>query len=424
MKTRFLFFLYFFPPAAGTAPQRNFRIAKAIALHAAKSILYTASLPYGQRSEDTDLEIREIAAFDYRHRLRKTTADGYLPEKVKQSFITKLGIKLINTFPINVIVGEGGWKYIQTLIKEGDKSITKNKVTHIYSSFRPFADHYAAFQLKKRHPSIYWIADFRDLLLDPLTPHLLFKKAEEKRFKKIIRRADMLTTVSDGLAQHLRKYHTNVVVVRNAVTTDKETFTPVFTRYFHIVYTGSLYIDQRNPGPLFTALQELLKEGLVDGKKIRVIYAGKDGQQWMEAASAFQLHDITENKGIISPKESRQLQQFAGINVLLSKSTSDLQGNLTGKLVDYLEAGSPVMGIIAQQIDPEIEFILQETNIGECFSDNPAHVPLIKEFILNEYTHWLRNGMNRKPVNAKVLTEKYSVENVMKEMLKTAGVIK
>lgn len=411
LQLKFLFFLYYYPPAFGTAPKRNHLISSAISRWTAFSKIFTSAPGY-----TTGEEVETISAFDYRSFLRKKTKDGALPEKKKKSKSFQALVKLINVFPVNIMMGEGGLLYFLSLVRKGNRTIKSHGITHIYSSFRPFTDHYAAFILKKRYPHLVWIADFRDLIIDPHYQHIYLPDLHQRFFRRVFRRADVLTTVSDGLAEHLRAYNPNAITLRNGIRAIPETITPVYCKYFRIAYTGSMFLDKRNARPLFTALHELITEGHIKRDDVRIVYAGKDSRDWTALATSFGFDSIVDTKGIVPSAEATAIQHAAGINVLLTVSSKQLKGVLTGKMIEYFEAGSPVLGIVVNQNDPELSYLLEELEIGKSFSDHPSSLPGIKEFILYEFTQWRNTGMNRKPVNLEVLREKYAIENTMRPL--------
>lgn len=410
---RYLFFLYYYPPLPGTAAKRNGRISKAISDKVQSTHIFTASQIPDDQSIQSNSKISTIAAFDYRNILRRNTKDGALPENVKQHAVAQWMIRLINSFPFNIVAGEGGLIYFFNLLRKGSKAIRDEQITHLYSSYRPFADHYAAFLLKKKHPHIYWIADFRDLMIDPHYNHILFAGNHHTFFSKIFRKADLLTTVSDGLATHLLAYNQNVITLRNGIEGDISQPQPIHATRFTIAYTGSMFLDKRNINPLFQSLQELLQDAVIDGVDIRIIYAGKDGIFWKQVTEKYRLESLLDDRGIVSADEATQLQQDACINVLLTVSSDQLQGVLTGKMIEYFRSGSPVLGIVVGQNDSELQSMLTELEIGTSFSDQPSDLEHMKSFILREYLHWKDTGMNRKPVNTDILKRKYSMDAVM-----------
>src|SRR5687768_3865659 len=114
-----------------------------------------------------------------------------------------------------------------------------------------------------RNPHIYWLADFRAMLIDPHTEHILLPNPQKALSKKIFKTADLLTTVSNGLAKHLKEYNTNVITLRNGIRHLPEEIIPVHCKYFKIVYTGSMFLDKRNAEPLFVALIDLVNQDMI-----------------------------------------------------------------------------------------------------------------------------------------------------------------
>jgi len=263
---------------------------------------------------------------------------------------------------------------------------------------------------------VYWIADFRDLVIDPHYRHIIFPGAHQSFFKKIFRQADLLTTVSDGLSEHLRAYNPNVLTLRNGIEKDVRPVLPVPSPVFSIAYTGSMFLDKRNAEPLFLALQELFQDLQLEPADIRIVYAGKDGVYWKDLAARYRFESILVDKGIVDAPEAIRIQQEACINILLTVSSEELQGVLTGKMIEYFESGSPVLGIVVGRNDPEIQSMLLELAIGNSYTDHEENTGAIKAFILHEYFLWKETGMNHKPVDLDILRRKYAMDAVMKPL--------
>ncbi len=407
---RFLFLLYAYPPDYGTAAKRNFRIAEYLKNRVGLTRIFTAAR---QAHDDHQAHIETISPLDYRSVLRRSTRDAAVPEHRKHSAFAQFFIRLINTFPINIIAGEGGLMYFLKVLRRGSRTIRQNNITHIYSSYRPFADHYAAYWLKKKHPQVHWIADFRDLIIDPHYRHIFFEKKHHRLFKKLFSRADLLTTVSDGLAGQLKAYNEHVLALRNGVADNLKKPEPVPSAHFTITYSGSMFLDKRNAEPLFQAVRELFQELQFQQEDIRIVYAGKDGHQWKRLAKEFYFESVFEDKGILTPEETRYLQRASCVNVLLTISSDQLQGVLTGKMIEYFEAGIPVLGIVVNQNDEELQTLLQSLSIGDSFSDQYKDIEGIKAFLLKEYNHWKTMKANRIAVDFDKLVSDYSMKAVM-----------
>lgn len=419
---RFLFFLYYYPPFPGTPSRRNFQISSEIAKRAAFSLVYTATKQPISTDNNKLHPVETIPTLDYRSILRKNTADGALPERKKSNIAMQALVKIINTFPINIIIGEGGLIYFYSLLRKGQRAIRKHGITHIYSSYRPFSDHYAAYILKRRNPGIVWVADFRDLIIDPHYRHIFFPFFHKLFFKRIFKKADLLTTVSNGLAKHLLAYQSNVITLRNGIVHFPEIVREDHCKYFKIAYTGSMFLDKRNAEPVFKALKELVEENLIERDNVRILYAGKDSEYWIQIAAKTELDSILIDKGIIGAEEANTIQKNACINLLLTVASEQLEGVLTGKMIEYFEAGSPILAIVVNKNDPELSALLVELEIGKSFSDQKIDFSATKEFIYIEYLHWKKTGTNRKPVNLKILKDTFAVESTMKPLFEKLNI--
>jgi hypothetical protein len=221
----------------------------------------------------------------------------------------------------------------------------------------------------------------------------------------------------------LRDYNKNVITLKNGIINFPDHLTPVPCPLFTIAYTGSMYLDKKNALPLFMALRELMDEGKMEKEKIRVIYAGKDSFYWIDMAAKFDLSSILDDQGNLPSAEAMVIQKEACINVLLTVSSDEQTGILTGKMIEYFEAGRPVLAIVVHQVDPELDNLLNEINIGKSFSDQPDQVPGIKEFIYNEYLQWQKTGTNRQAVDVDLLKSKYSAEVTMRPLYQKLGLV-
>lgn len=413
-KHTLLCFLYSFPPDPGTAAMRNYNQAKELSTYFKKCFVLT-NVSKGENFRPETTEIISIGSFDYRN-IGPGNKTGF-KEQLKNNIFARFLIRSINTFPFNLIFGEGGGYYLIKAYREAVKIIKKENVTHIYSAYRPFTDHYIASQLKKKYPKIVWIADFRDLIVDPHYHQQFLPALHQKVYAEIFSKADVLTTVSEGLANKLYDYNVKVITLRNGIEEDSLNELSVETPFFTMVYTGNMFMDERNAGPLFKALQELIRDGRIDISKIQIIYAGKDEKIWLKYASDSGLEGQMVSKGIVDAVTSTELQNKSNINILLTISSPELRGVLTGKFIEYISAGSPVLCIVKNENDPFIKQELEQLNAGISVSDQPHDLENIKDFIIENYNFWLANGTNKKEMNVDAIREKFNRTAIFKPLI-------
>ena len=198
-------------------------------------------LPYCQQyfiitkkkaDRENETSIFEISAFDYRNLISLFSRSGYVSESVKNNPFSRFFIKLINTFPINILFGEGGGIYLFNAYRKACRLIQEHSITHIYSSYRPMSDHLAAYLLKKKFPHLTWIADFRDLPIEPHYKLQFFPEYHHYIYKKIFSVISVMTTVSQGLSKELQRYGRTVSPVMNGI---KENF------IFSTIHTHARY---------------------------------------------------------------------------------------------------------------------------------------------------------------------------------------
>ena len=60
-------------------------------------------------------------------------------------------------------------------------------------------------------------------------------------------------------------------------------------------------------------------------------------------ARQYSFESLLEDKGIVTADEATSIQHHACINLLLTVSSDQLQGVLTGKMIEYFESGVPYL---------------------------------------------------------------------------------
>ncbi len=397
MNSKILFIFYYYPPLHSIAVKRNYTISTLTGAYFSKSLVLSSSNSIALQSDKNLLHIKAnyiINSFDYRNWLsmfsRKKSI--HLNENVKNNIFSQFFIKLINSFPFNVLIGEGGITYIIRAYKKSRDIIKEEGITHIYTSFRPFADHFIGYLLKiKFKTQLHWTADFRDLHVDPIYNNVLFPRLQHYFNTQIFKKADLLTTVSEGLSLHLKQYNSQVFVVRNGISALK-TLPTSSNDLFTITYTGSLFTIERDPSLVFEAIRNLISQHKIDPSKIKIIYAGKDGTLWNQYIDKYQLTDINQNMGMINSKASQTIQNQSNINLLLTSAANGLTGVITGKFYEYLEAQKPILVSIKGSKDEELAQILNDFKAGIIAnSEDPNAITQIENWLLLQYEKFIEN---------------------------------
>lgn len=282
-----------------------------------------------------------------------------------------------------------------TAIKAGEDILANNKIDLIISSFSPISPHIIASKLKENHPSIKWIADFRDLWVEnhsssqnKITRYL--KKIKEE---KILKNSNALITVSQPLAQILINNYPDkkVIVIENGFDPDdypdiknRPSQRKIKKEKIIINYTGMVYESKQDPSPLFLAINELIAEGQIEKECIEVNFYGRSKEVINKIINSgnYNRYGIISNHDTVSKQQSIELQKNSDLLLLLEWSDPSAQGVLTGKVFEYIASGTPILGV----------GITNETSVGKILEDtgtgiSKTSVVEIKEIILNAITH-------------------------------------
>ena len=379
---------YYFPPIHSIGCRRNYGFAQEwLEEFDTVKIMTTTNngiLPKDETLSIASFPIVSLKTDDYRTKsLRYSKKQKiHYSASAKDNLVSKMLVKAIHTYPLNVWLGEGGSKYIKDGIKVGTAFLRKYPEATIYSSFRPYADHAIAAHLKTVFPKCRWIADFRDADIDPLYRLYLNRWWQARFNRKILKSADKVITVSDGVTALMSKYHHNVVTVPNGVNLREAK--PLYD-LFTIAYTGSLYGDHRDPSLLFNAIQELIAEGKMKEENLQVLYAGKDGDQFVQYAATYGIGHLVKNKRMVPLYLSQTIQSRSHINLMLTSSTKEYQGILTGKLYEYMGAQNPILAIVKGEDDKEVNAFFDKYQLGYIHYTDTGQLQHLKDWVLNLY---------------------------------------
>ena len=196
-----------------------------------------------------------------------------------------------------------------------------------------------------------WTADFRDpwtgiTFYDELPMSRAARALDARLERRVLRRADAVTTVSPSWARHLEARgglaEGSVQVVHNGF--DTADFDGVAAHppddAFVLAYVGSLY-GPRNPHALWDALARLRAEGRADGVRVRLV-----GLVVPEVLASAEAAGVPVEHVPYVPHAQAVREMASASALLLSVDPTRLDdGIITGKLYEYLASGRPVVGL-------------------------------------------------------------------------------
>lgn len=249
----------------------------------------------------------------------------------------------------------------------------------VMSSCGPYTAHLVALKLGSSRGR--WIADYRDLwTTNPqfggLYPFTLRERVLERR---VLAQADAVTTVSEPMAEELRRSGSRRVHVIYNGFFEREVEPLDSSRAFaaddlvRVVYTGTIYPKQQDVQMVFRAIasSELLR------KRLRLVVAGYAMPYWVDSAEACGVRANLELHGHVSRPEALRLQRDADA-LLAFEFEGAGEGVLSSKIFEYLRVSAP---IVVTGKRGSIGRLVEETGRGCACSDVQAACQMLESIV-------------------------------------------
>jgi hypothetical protein len=259
----------------------------------------------------------------------------------------------------------------------------------VVSSYGPEANHLLGAAMKLANPSIFWIADYRDLWSQNQRNGNSKggrDKTEKKEFSSVGDYADIVTTVSEDMKSKLsvllnkpiyvmpNGFDLNENLVRERILKSvKNKSAENRTKPFRIVYTGTIYRGYQNPEPLLKALSDLMCTRALKSESVTVDFFGERVDLAKRLKKKKKYSDLIRIMGHVDRNKALEAQKNADVLLLLEDSSEVSRGVLTGKIFEYMVAGRPIL-CIGSRKDFEIGQMLEKTGTGVLISQNEFHV--------------------------------------------------
>ena len=237
--------------------------------------------------------------------------------------------------------------WLETAVPAGRRLIEDWRPDIIFASAPPFTGLMLASRLSKTF-NIPWVADFRDLWVDnPYYNEPGWRRPVDAVLERLtVRNAAALVTISPALAEQLRRRHSKAVeVVYNGYAEEDFPQPPPSgncEEALIIRYTGSIYQGFRNPSAVFAAIG-LLSDTLRD--QVTVEFFGPTSDEVLGIAAEHRVCDRVVVRPAVPYRRALELQMEADVLLLLQWNDKADEGNLPGKIFEYLYARRPILFI-------------------------------------------------------------------------------
>ena len=393
LSKRVLIITYYWPPSAGSGVQRWLKFAKYLPEYGWEPVIFTPENPDFELKDESlgkeinpQMEVLKFPIWEPYQLFRKLKKEkigdtAKVLEKKQKSWADHLGIWA----RANLLVPDPRRFWIKPSAAFLLDLLQKGQFQAIITTGPPHSMHLIGLELKRK-TGIPWLADFRDPwskweFLDTLPMLSWIRKIHQKMELSILKEADTVTTISPTFQQEFEAIHPRKIeLLTNGfdpadLPADFWTNT-VKSDSLEILYTG--VIDAiRNPIPFLSSLKSVFEQS---SKKVNMRFVGKVSepvQAFIEADLWLKTHVKLE--GYVSHEEVFAFYKKANLLLLILTDTKNAQGNIPGKIFEYMATGRPILALGDPKGDAAK--ILEKSQSGKVFS----HLDLegIKDFLEN-----------------------------------------
>ncbi len=407
-----LIITYYWPPSGGAGVQRWLKFAKYLSTHNYEPIVLTVDdklASYPQKDESLIEEASNNITFRTKTfelyslytslKKNKEIPYGGFSNEQEPNIIQKAARFVRGNFFIPD--PRKGWnKYA---LKKAIELISEHNIETVITTSPPHSTQLIGLSIKKKFPSIKWIADLRDpwtdiYFYDKFYPSSLARKIDHNYEKAVIEKSDITITVSPSIQKTLQNRYSkaNIRVITNGydeLDFAKDKFKAV-KKNTNIVYTGTITTDY----PLMEII-ELSKRFPI----YKFHFIGSIPREFKEMVESNNVIDNFIFQKAIPHSKITQEMINAGILLLLIPKVPQNEGILTGKLFEYLGSKTPILAI--GPINGDVESIIAETNSGLYYS---------YENLSNIKDSSLQDLYSKK---SNTFSEKYSRKNTTKALV-------
>ncbi len=394
MKTKILIISLYYPPINSIASNRIASFTKYLDKNLFDIDIITvksnSTLPLERRDNLTIYRVSQNP-FDAYCKITKNT--NYVVRKFKALY--------------NIVVKDYLFKKFKLkALKKAVELYDVSSYDILLSSYAPELTHEVALEIKRKYPSIKWVADMRDEM--SLNPFVTQDKKDDLAHleQNIFDVCDALTTVSKPILDDFIKLSSNKTIlfreIRNGFDfefNNEKSKNNIFT----ISYIGSFY-GSINPNNFLKAIGILLSNKKITNLKIQFI--GNSGNFDIPE----NLKKFIEVQSLVEHNEALELMKNSDALLLIHPNTGR-KGVYTGKLFEYLGMNKPILALV--DTSDVASQLIAKANAGYSVEEN--NIEEIQNRFLDIYSQW-EKGEAFKP-NIAVIKQHHRREQVKRLQL-------
>lgn len=273
----------------------------------------------------------------------------------------------------------------------------------IFSTYGPFSPNIIAQKIKSKYPKVFWIADFRDPVLQTTVPKF-FHGFAKSFTQKYITNPDIVTFVNEDVLNlmNIKSKNRKIVLSNGFDVEDKKFIEKNYSLQlnesdkFIFLYTGTMYSPIVSFEPLFLILRKIIDNNIYSINQFEFHYAGNDFNLMFKETEKYNLSEILVNHGFLERIDALKLQNRANVVIFTGHHSKDIKMTTGGKLFEYMIFDKPVVALLSGDQDNSfLKSILTFFKSSFLFEESNYNIDL--ERLYNYIINLINRAENQKP---------------------------
>lgn len=427
LKEKVLVITYYWPPSGGSGVQRWLKFVKYLPSFGWKPYVFTPRNPSFSIKDESLLKdvppeaviiptsIWEPYSIFNRLSREKTNSANSTPRPT--SFFKKISIWIRG----NIFVPDPRVFWVRPSVRFLNQFLATNHISTIITTGPPHSVHLIGLGLKKKNPSLKWIADFRDpwsewFFLETIKVGRLARYIHNRLEKKVLQRATRVLTITPFYVKQFERLgNRSVDLLTNGFDEDDfRDFTVKRPEKFVIRHVGTV-VDRCEIIPFMDTIATLCKSHLDFAEDIQIDFVGEVNSTFKNYIENHPfLKTITTFTPTVPHKQVINAYSSSSLLLLVLIGYKDAEGYMPGKLFEYIATGLPILGLGPEKGDAAS--LLERTNQGRMIdSINTNH---IVDQLLGEYQNW-KNNPSIEKVSQPLLTRRELTKQLSELLIRT-----
>lgn len=236
--------------------------------------------------------------------------------------------------------------------------IQRYRPSAIMSTFPIATAHRIGLSLHKR-TGLPWVADFRDSMTEPGYPRdPMTWKVQRRLEERTVHACTKAVFTTEPTRQMYADRYPDIPASRWAVIEngfDEENFRAAETGLeqapkgnagpITLVHSGILYPKERDPRPFFAAVAQLKRAGVIDAKRLRIVFRATGSDDlYIPILADLDIGDIVRLEPVVAYRDA--LREMLGAEGLLLFQGEVCNHQIPAKIYEYYRSGRPILALI------------------------------------------------------------------------------